>query len=67
MLSQGVTRSSDSMTGLLANAAWKGFKLAFGLSSLATVWATAVLRNGALWASDTKEEKQELAAGMLLT
>ena len=67
MPSQGVTRSSDSMTGLLANAAWTGFKLAFGLSSLATVWATAVLKNGALWASDTKEEKQELAAGMLLT
>jgi hypothetical protein len=51
------------MAGILADIAWAGFKLTFGLTSLASVWATAVLKNGALWASDTQEEKRELAAG----
>jgi len=49
------------MSGFLGGIAWAGFKLTFGLSSLTTVWATAVLKNGALWASDTDEEKRELA------
>jgi hypothetical protein len=50
-----------TLTGL----AWSGFKLTFGLVSLATAWSTAVVKNGALWARDTDEEKRELAAGML--
>lgn len=37
----------------------------YGLLSLASVWLAAVIRDGALWAHDTKEEKSELAAGML--
>jgi hypothetical protein len=56
--------ASTNMAGILADIAWAGFKLTFGLTSLASVWATAVLKNGALWASDTQEEKRELAAGM---
>jgi len=50
--------------GLLANLAWYTFKLSFGLFSLASVWVTAVIKNGVLWTRDTVEEKQELAAGM---
>lgn len=49
------------MSGFLADLAWTGFRLTFGLSSLAGVWVTAVVKNGALWASDTAEEKRDLA------
>lgn len=47
----------------LAGLAWYFFKLAFGLFSLASVWGSAVVKNGVLWASDTEEERRELAAG----
>lgn len=50
------------MSGFLGDLAWAGFKLTFGLSSLATVWARAVLKNGAPWASDTDEDKRELVS-----
>ena len=53
-----------AMADTLTYLAWYAFKLSFGLVSLASVWATAVLKNGVLWARDTDEEKQELAAGM---
>lgn len=53
------------MAGKLTDAAIYGFKLSFGLFSLASVWGTAVIKNGALWARDSAEEKQELAAGMI--
>ncbi|KAF1945734.1 alpha/beta-hydrolase [Clathrospora elynae] len=46
----------------LASLAWDAFKLAFGLISLASVWARAVMKNGALWARDSEEEKKELAS-----
>jgi hypothetical protein len=49
----------------LAGLAWSGFKLTFGLVSLATAWSTAVVKNGVLWARDSDEEKRELAAGRL--
>jgi hypothetical protein len=49
-------------SSFITKIAWLGFKLGFGLTSLASVWATAVLKNGALWAKDTEGEKQELAA-----
>jgi len=52
------------MADTLIYLAWYAFKLGFGLVSLAGVWATAVLKNGVLWARNTDEEKQELAAGM---
>lgn len=48
----------------LAGLAWSGFKLTFGLVSLAGAWSSAVIKNGALWARDTDEEKRELTAGM---
>lgn len=50
------------MIEVLGKIAWKGFMLAFGLTSLLGVYATAVIQNGALWAQDTKQEKEELAA-----
>lgn len=49
------------MNELLGKIAWKGFMLAFGFTSLVGVYTTAVLQNGALWARDTKQEKNELA------
>lgn len=45
----------------IAKIAWLTFKLGFGFVSLATVWATAVLKDGVLWAKDTEEEKKQLA------
>lgn len=59
---EAVTRSRTKMTRIVTDLAWFGFKLGFGLTSLATVWATAVLKNGVLWAKDTDDEKRELAA-----
>jgi hypothetical protein len=53
--------ASRSIAAHAADAAWYAFRLAFGLTSLAGVWATAVLKDGALWAVDTEEEKKELA------
>jgi hypothetical protein len=50
------------MANTLGSLAWNGFKLTFGLVSLAGVWTMAVIKNGALWAKDTEEEKRELAA-----
>lgn len=50
------------MTGPLGNLAWNGFKLTFGLVSLAQVYTLAVVKNGALWARDSAAEKRELAA-----
>jgi hypothetical protein len=50
------------MASTLGDLAWKGFKLTFGLVSLAGAYAMAVVKNGALWAKDTEEEKRELAA-----
>lgn len=49
----------------LTDIVWFVFKLSFGLSSLATVWATAVLKNGVLWAYDSEDEKKEWATGKL--
>jgi hypothetical protein len=46
----------------LGDLAWKGFKLTFGLVCLAGAYTLAVVKNGALWAKDTEEEKKELAA-----
>ncbi|USP78465.1 catalytic hydrolase [Curvularia clavata] len=50
------------MTGPLGNLAWSGFKLTFGLVSLAQVYTIAVVKNGVLWARDSAAEKRELAA-----
>ncbi|KAG9190875.1 hypothetical protein G6011_08963 [Alternaria panax] len=50
------------MRDKLEDLAWTGFKLTFGLVSLAGAWTMAVVKNGALWAKDTEEEKRELAA-----
>lgn len=50
------------MSEQLGNLAWGGFKLTFGLVSLAGAWTLAVVKNGALWAKDSEEEKRELAA-----
>ncbi|KAH8639658.1 hypothetical protein IG631_07428 [Alternaria alternata] len=50
------------MADKLGHLAWSGFKLTFGLVSLAGAWTMAVVKNGALWAKDTQEEKRELAA-----
>jgi hypothetical protein len=50
------------MANALGDLAWKGFKLTFGLVSLAVAYTLAVVKNGALWAKDTEEEKRELAA-----
>lgn len=50
------------MTGPLGNLAWGGFKLTFGLASLAHVYTLAAVKNGALWAKDSAAEKRELAA-----
>jgi hypothetical protein len=52
--------TSRSVWAHVAGPAWYAFRLAFGLTSLAGVWATAVLKDGALWAKDTEEEKNEL-------
>jgi hypothetical protein len=49
------------MTDKIGDLAWSGFKLTFGLVSLAGAWTMAVVKNGALWAKDTEEEKRELA------
>ncbi|KAH7392093.1 Alpha/Beta hydrolase protein [Phaeosphaeria sp. MPI-PUGE-AT-0046c] len=62
MPSQPAARRRTTVTTFVAGLAWFGFKLGFGLTSLASVWASAVLRDGALWAKDSNEEKQELAA-----
>jgi hypothetical protein len=62
MSSQHAVRPRAKRGSLITKIAWFGFKLGFGLTSLASVWATAVLKNGALWAKDTEEEKRELAA-----
>jgi hypothetical protein len=51
------------MISSLATMAAAGFKLGFGLTSLVTVWTTAVLRDGALFAKDTEQAKDELASG----
>jgi hypothetical protein len=59
---QSVAYPVANMTGILTDIAWFGFKLGFGLISLAGAWATAVLKNGIIGAKDTEEEKQELAA-----
>ncbi|KAI4629425.1 uncharacterized protein J4E87_003689 [Alternaria ethzedia] len=50
------------MADKLGSLAWSGFKLGFGLFSLAGVWTMAVMKNGALWAKDSDEEKRALAA-----
>ncbi|KAF1829934.1 alpha/beta-hydrolase [Decorospora gaudefroyi] len=50
------------MTSTVGSVAWQGFKLAFGLISLAGAWTSAVVKNGALWAKDSEEEKRELGA-----
>jgi hypothetical protein len=62
MSPQPATRPRTKVTSLVTDLAWFGFKLGFGLTSLATVWINAVLKNGVLWAKDTEEEKRELAA-----
>lgn len=62
MPSQPVERQRSTLMTFVAGLAWCGFKLGFGLTSLASVWASAALKDGTLWANDTKEEKQELAA-----
>jgi hypothetical protein len=62
MSSKTVTRPQAKLSSFVKDLAWFGFKLSFGLTSLATVWATAVLKNGVLWAKDTEDEKRELAA-----
>jgi hypothetical protein len=62
MPAEAVTRPRAKMTSFVTDLAWFGFKLGFGLTSLATVWVTAVLKNGVLWAKDTDEEQRELAA-----
>lgn len=51
------------MAGPVADVAWYGFKLGFGLFSLVSVWGSAAVKNGAIWARDSAEEKRELAAG----
>ncbi|KAF2824700.1 alpha/beta-hydrolase [Ophiobolus disseminans] len=61
MSSKHIARPTNSIGSFLVDAAWFSFKLTFGLASLATVWTTAILKNGALWATDTEEEKRELA------
>lgn len=62
MPSQPVARRRAPVTTFVVGLAWFGFKLGFGLTSLASVWASAVLKDGVLWAKDTNEEKQELVA-----
>jgi hypothetical protein len=62
MSSPATKQPQVTSKSLIFGIAWFGFKSAFGLASLATVWVTAVLKNGALWAWDTTEEKRELAA-----
>lgn len=62
MSSNPLARPRANTTSFITDVAWFGFKLGFGLTSLASVWTTAVLKNGVLWAKDTEEEKQELAA-----
>ncbi|KAH7082269.1 Alpha/Beta hydrolase protein [Paraphoma chrysanthemicola] len=62
MSSRPGPRLRDKMKKLLAALATTGFKLGFGFFSLATVWATAVIKDGALFAEDTEEEKKELDA-----
>ncbi|KAF2029271.1 alpha/beta-hydrolase [Setomelanomma holmii] len=49
------------MTSFLTSIATAGFKLGFGLTSLATVWLTAVTKDGALFAKDSEEQREELA------
>jgi hypothetical protein len=62
MSSHAAKRAQTDRPSFLSDLAWFGFKVGFGLMSLATVWVTAVRKNGALWAKDTDEEKRELAA-----
>ncbi|CAO2653219.1 Nn.00g026300.m01.CDS01 [Neocucurbitaria sp. VM-36] len=50
------------MAGVLADLGWYTFRLSFGLFSLASIWTSAVIKNGALWTKDSEKEKQELAA-----
>ena len=45
---------------MLTMLAWKGFSFAFGMTGLVAVYTTAILKDGALWAKDTKEEKEQL-------
>lgn len=66
MPSQGKIQHSPTLGGFFAEGTWFVFKFTFGLFSLATVWTTAVLKNSVLGASDTEEEKQELALGTLV-
>jgi pimeloyl-ACP methyl ester carboxylesterase len=61
MSSHAARRAQTDQSSFLSDLAWFGFKTVFGLTSLATVWVTAVLKNGVLWAKDTDEEKHELA------
>lgn len=56
--------TSQRFRGLQANlttVTWYALTLSIGLISLASVWITAVLNDGILWANDTDEEKKELA------
>jgi hypothetical protein len=62
MSSRATKQPHANPKSLLSDIAWFGFKLGFGLTSLASVWVIAVLKNGVLWAKDTEEEKRELAA-----
>jgi hypothetical protein len=62
MSSRATRQPLANSKSFLSDIAWFGFRLGFGLTSLASVWVTAVLKNGVLWARDTAEEKRELAA-----
>ena len=66
-LTSSTQRAAGNVASKLTSLAWVGFKLSFGLFSLAAVWSSAVIKSGALWARDTKEHKQELAAGWFPT
>jgi hypothetical protein len=62
MSSRATKQPQANAKSLVSDIAWLGFKLSFGLASLASVWVTAVLKNGVLWARDTAEEEHEFAA-----
>ncbi len=66
-LTRFTSRLSAAATNKLTNIALSSLKLTFGLSSLAAVWINAVIIDGALWAWDSAEYKQELAAGKFST
>jgi hypothetical protein len=55
------SKRSGWLQAKLAAVVWYALKLSIGLISLASVWTTAVLKDGILWAKDTDEEKEELA------